>query len=252
MAEPGREPSTPETPTPEPGGMAPGRKLMVAIVAAAVVVAVVFLVVRSTSSGGGSSTTTTQPLPQLTSTTLLTGPAAELRDLLAKGDAIDRHAVYTASDPEGTTRMEVWHKNGRARYDTHVTAADGSTSDTVFIHLSDHSVQCARKGNDPYVCSAVAVTDANPFTFITADLSGKQVITTDDTIDGRAVKCYGTSNPEGQPASLCVTPDGIPVRLSSSSSNLTLASLDNDTSGASFDPPATPGATPANNFSTSS
>lgn len=179
--------------------------------------------------------------PQVTGE--LTSEAQELLDLLDQGASGRYHATYavegTDAPGSGVTTIELWRDGDRSRRDSR-TEVDGATGETIGIVDGDAAVACRRTGDEPFVCEEAEQPEAvgsDVAGSVRDQLLGATVTPRDDEIDGREVRCFGYATEDG-PAELCVTADGVVVKLGTESTSLRLTELDDDVPGDVFEPPA--------------
>lgn len=165
----------------------------------------------------------------------------ELVSVLAKGRALTFHARYQSA-PAATGAslvVEVWRKDGLARQDTQLD--DGrQVVRTAAIRKPDGQVSCRRLSEEPWTCAPLPVGASSADQLlgqVAGDLEGRTVTSRDDTVGGRAVRCFTISG-EGQTSELCATPEGIPVLLSTAGARLELVELREHVDDSLFTPPA--------------
>jgi hypothetical protein len=214
---------------------------------------------------GGSDTKKVAGPAETTTTTLPLSPTAqELLDRLKKGNALELHATYTSpADTSGTTiTVQIWRKGGKVRQDV-VLAGSGVQTQIEGLQLPDGNVACQKPAAADWVCQRVASVanqagaTAGIFDSAAASLNGKDVTATDEKVGADDARCYliadaGSATASSSSASdasssssatpvgttMCVTSEGVPVRVSSQSSNLTLSSVERSVDDAVFAPPA--------------
>lgn len=172
------------------------------------------------------------------------GPEArELLDLLERQRKATYHARYAAASPDlegGAIRIETWQSPPRIRQDSEVRVA-GQLAKTTSLALPGGAVRCTQIGDDPWQCRRVPAgqpTGAEPVSAQAVEqLRSGSVSARDTTIGGRAVRCFGLSVGE-QSSELCLTGQGVTVRVSAGGSSLELAELETEVDDAVFEPPA--------------
>jgi hypothetical protein len=205
---------------------------------------------------GGSDAKKVDGPAETTSTTLPLSPTAqELVDRLKKGNALELHAIYLSPvDASGTTAtVEIWRKGGRVRQDIVLSGA-GVKTQIEGLQLPDGNVACQKSATGTWVCQRVASVanqagaTAGIFDAAAAGLNGKDVTATDEKVGADDARCYliadaastsassSAAAPAGQ--TMCVTSEGLPVRVSSQGSDLTLSSVERSVDDAVFVPPA--------------
>lgn len=188
--------------------------------------------------GGGedvSSTLPSRPAP-------LDPAARELVSLMAKGQEGVYHARYRAVSPEqpgATLMVEIWRRGSITRQDS--VASDGTqTTHTAGFTLPTGNLACRREAAGAWRC--VPVTGARTTTeqlteLATTELSGRSVTARDETIAGRAARCF-TIVGEGQSSDICLSSEGIALRVGTGNTRLELISLEEAVDDAVFRPPA--------------
>ena len=169
--------------------------------------------------------------------------ATQLLALLEKGRAATFHATYVASgDPQtlgGDLTIEVWRHSGRIRQDTVVSAASG-TSHTAGFVVDGQAATCVETDDQPWTCSSASSATADVdgiFGSAATQLQGVDVTVADDTVNGHTAKCFTFPASDGT-GTLCVTEDGIPVKLAINGENLTVKELSTSVDDHVFSPPA--------------
>lgn len=224
------------------------QKRWVVAVAIGTLVALTLALVTATIGTDGAEETAASTS---TSTTVpLNDAGRELLALLEKDKAAVFHARYTASSseqPNASIVVETWRKPPRVRQDTEVTSG-GQRLKSIALLLGDVSVQCAQLGEAQWSCQRKPQSEtAGDLLFggVREQLGKGPVTARDDVIDGERVRCF-TLEAEGKRSELCARPDGIPVRVQSSTgSSLRLVGFDPTVSDEVFVPPAEPTDAPA-------
>lgn len=211
--------------------------VVLGVVVGAVVAVLVVLAVRKDGDGkvAGPATTTTTTAP-------LSDTAKELIERLKAGGSRTFRASYSGTASEGVTlTVDVWRKGGLARQDV-VLASAGVTNELRALRLSDGTAACQRVAGADWVCQRTATAAASSdaagvFDAAVANLNAKVVTATDQRVADRDARCYSIAGAEGT-VEICVTPDGLPVRLSSSGSQIVLSGYDPEVPDDAFTPPA--------------
>ena len=181
-----------------------------------------------------------------TTTVALGDDAQDLLSRLERGREAKVH-VRMASDAGvlagGTVTVEMWRDGDLVRQDVLLEAPESRTEVSAF-QLADGNVICQRTAADsPWECQrsvSVGTENGDPVGLIeaaAANLQGADVTATDEEIDGTPVRCYAIVRPDGESA-LCLTEDGVPMRLSTQGQVLTANAIDDDVSADVFTPPA--------------
>jgi hypothetical protein len=230
----------------------PQRRRRVLPVAAAVLVVaaavIVFLLVRDDDDDSGGSTPTTNSSSEATLPPPVSAPldaeAEVLADLIAEAREATFHAVYKATGDAvgGELTLEVWRKDGRIRQDSTLVGSTG-TGYTAGILDDDQAITCSKQDEAEWVCSETAdATETNPdgiFGAVIEQLAGADVTESTETIDGREARCFSFPTGDGT-GSMCLTDEGIPLRLTINETNLVLETLEDDVEDDVFTPPAEP------------
>lgn len=172
--------------------------------------------------------------------------AAELYDLVSSFADLTLHARYrveVAARPGMTSMIDVWQKDGRVRQEAEVDGGDG-TGRLVVLDLDDRVLLCQQPPEGRYTCDRVPDAQATSLeqlrTGLLTGLADQEVDARDDTIDGRAVRCFVVA---AQSASeLCATPDGVLVRVRAPEGSFELVELDTEVDDSVFTPPGPVGA----------
>jgi hypothetical protein len=215
--------------------------VLVALLVGGGIVAVIAIV-----SGGDDD----DPSVEATSTTGTTEPLGEqAQDLLSRlerGRAGQVHLRLASADGavDGRTIVvEMWRDGDLVRQDVIIEAA-GSRNEVSAFQLPSGNVICQRTAADAeWGCQqsmSTATESGDPVGLIeaaAANLQGADVTATDEEIDGTAVRCYAIERPEGASA-LCLTDDGVPLRLIAQGQELTATSVEREVHADVFTPPA--------------
>jgi len=186
--------------------------------------------------GPATTTTTTQPVSD-------TGQ--ELLDRLAAGRDLTLHLRFVdeeAAADEGTVTVELWRDGDRVRQDVILTAPGARTEISAF-ELPTGNVLCQRASESEWQCErsvSLATEAGEPAGLIeaaAADLAGAEVVATDEVISGEEARCYAIEADSGG-STLCVTEEGVPLRLAVQGSELTASVVERTVDGDVFDLPA--------------
>jgi hypothetical protein len=169
--------------------------------------------------------------------------STSLQELLQQGRDLTFHATYTASgDPAvigSELTVEVWRKDGNIRQDTTQVGAT-TTSRSVGLVIGDETTTCSKIEDAPWSCSTASDPDATRdgvFGSVAAELNGVDVVETDEKkVGDRDARCFTFPAADGT-GKLCLTPEGMPLSLSTSGLELTIASVDDNVDDAAFEPP---------------
>lgn len=184
-----------------------------------------------------STTTTAEPLSD---------EAQELLARLERGREDALHvrleAAAEGDGTEGSLAVEIWRDGDLVRQDVLLSAPGVRTELSVF-QLPDGNVLCQRAAEAEWVCersASLATESGDPAGIVeaaAANLNGAQVTVTDDEIAGTAVRCYEITG-SGEASTMCVTEDGVPMRLAVQGQELTATDVEREVDPAVFEPPA--------------
>ena len=188
------------------------------------------------------TTTTTAPRPD----PVEHPEAAELYDIVNASGTLTVHATYdvkVTAKPDATITQELWRKGDSVRQDTTLQDATGM-SKIALIHTAERTVLCQQPPGGQYTCGLVAPNQASSFdavrTTLLSRLGQQDPEVRDDTIAGRAVRCFTVSAEES--SELCATKDGLLVRIAAQEGSFELVTAEPTVDDSAFTPPATPGA----------
>lgn len=189
---------------------------------------------------GGPTTTSTTTKP-------VSKTGQELLDLLAKGRDLPLHIKFDpdptqVSETSGSLTMELWRRDGQVRQDL-VLAGTNVRSEVSAFELPDGNAVCQRASEAEWVCNATkstATENGEPAGIIESaakDLAGAKVAATEDTILGTPVRCYAIDGESGR-STLCVTDEGVPMRIAVSNQVLTASVVEREVDPKVFQLPA--------------
>lgn len=213
------------------------------------VVASVLVAVLGTGSHGkaappGPASAGATPSATTSSTPPLTGTAAAMVALLAKGSGLSYHARYAVSSPSvaqqgATVVLELWRRPPQVRQDTTVTAK-GKTSETAAFQNASGVTQCTRQGTADFACKLTSSSGlSSPADLAAAaakELTGADVTQKHDTVAGHAGTCFEIAA-AGATTEICVDDEGIPLRISAAGTSMVLQVLDHSFASGVFTPP---------------
>lgn len=167
----------------------------------------------------------------------------DLLALLDQGSASTYHAVYeTSGDPAtiGTElTLEVWRRDGLVRQDSRQVTDSGTVETAGFLLEDDVAIVCSRVDEGDWTCARQSQASSDVFGSVTAQLAGRDVVTTEEEIGDHQTRCFSFAGPDGE-ISECLTAEGIPVRLRGPGTEILLSVLDDDVPEDIFEPPAEP------------
>ena len=173
--------------------------------------------------------------------------AAELYDLVTAFTDLTLHARYrveVTDRTEATSIIEIWQKEGQVRQEATVESGAGAGGKIAMLDLTDRVILCQQPPGGDYSCGLVSEEEATAFdslrTNLVADLAEQEVEVTDETIDGRDVRCFRVA--AAAAGEICVTDDGVLARISAPEGSFELIEFDTEVDDDVFTPPATPGA----------
>lgn len=225
------------------------------VVAAVVAVAVLPITVLAFAGGDGdddvdaggsvstsSSTSTTAPV---TTTTIaredLPPEAQELLDLVDQGRAATFHARYTVLSPSlgesaSSAELEVWRDADRIRQDTSVVDASGVIRTSAFGSEAG-TVGCQQPPGGEWTCQRVADEPFDPSDDFVSGILGlldaSPVTVREASVGPFAGRCFDL-----EAAELCLTDDGVPLRVDAGGTSYEVVELDDTVVDSDFEPPA--------------
>ena len=227
----------------------PWRRIVLVLAAVGLVTATVGVVATSNddapagsvaASESSTSTSTSEPDVSIGD---LEGPARELAELLAEGRASTYHARYSGSSATGeggALSLETWAERGRFRQDTVVDVAGQPFHRANFV-LPGRGAACTKLGETPWSCEEVPATELEGTDLLGGStleqLRRASIGATDSAVDGRAARCFAITY-DARTTELCVSPEGVPLRIRSQSSQLLVEELDDVVDDAVFELPA--------------
>jgi len=223
--------------------------VIVGVVVVAIAV-VTFVVIRAGTGSGPSASPSASP------TTTPTGSTAELVALVRRSQAVDVDVAYTGTETtSGAFGAHLWRRSPLARLDTDSGQGDTLERSTQLVGPSGPQA-CTKAGTAPWSCvpkPGLTLGDVGVVSpALVAKLSSLDVSVHDDRILDQAVRCFTVARPAGtttttsptgagadlNAAELCLTSDGIPVRVVAGPTRLDAVSLNRGRAPASvFQPP---------------
>jgi len=209
--------------------------VLVAVVVVGIA-AVTFFTIRS---GTGAKTAPTAPTAP---TKASSGATAELVRLVDRGKSTNAEVAYTGSGANVAFTAHLWRRSPLGRLDTE-TGTAGTPNRSTQLVTSSGSFACTRAGDAPWSCAPKAglgIADVGVVSpALVSKLSALDVSVRNDDIGGQAVRCFTvaappTSTPTTAPpagasdltsAEVCLTSDGIAVRVDAGSAHLEATSI---------------------------
>jgi len=211
-------------------------------------IAVVTTLTIATGTGGR----TDRPAATSATTTAPPGPVAALTQLVARGQTANVDVAYTGTDTTGSPfTAHLWRRGPLARLDQESGSGDGATRTRQLV-TSTGGVSCTQTGSAPWSCVPkpdLRIGDLGGVSpALVKGLSELDVSVRDDRVAGQDARCFTVATPTAstattvaaaQAAELCLTSDGIPVRVNVGPTRLDVVSLDRGRPPDSvFTPPA--------------
>ncbi len=137
---------------------------------------------------------------------------------LAKGEQATYHVRYAAGSESGPHAiLEVWHTADRVRRDVTVIGSSETTHTEEFLNNGNY-VRCVKLEDHPWQCVSAPAEEANlkdPVGGAAANVRGKTVTVTDDTIADHPVTCYEVEapSPSAKPSKFCLSEDNVPLSI---------------------------------------
>ncbi len=203
------------------------------VLVAAVVVGIAAVTFFTIRSGTGAKTTKTAP----TATTKApSGPTAELVRLVERGKSTNAEVAYTGVVTDSSPfTAHLWRRNPLGRLDTETGTAAAPTRSAQVV-TSSGPFACTQAGTAPWSCAPKAglgIADVGVVSpALVSKLSALDVSVRDDKVLGQDVRCFTvaappttapatTTAPTATPtaggdlsaAEVCLTSDGIAVRV---------------------------------------
>ena len=202
------------------------------------ITAIIVITIRASQDGSPSRERGAPP----TTAPALTGAAAELVRLLEAGKQLafdGRYSVSSAGRPPGTLRL--WSRPPLLRADTESGSGRDLRRNAQFS-LPSGPVSCTRQADGPWTCKSEPGLPIGlgllPEPFV-AQLPGVSVQARADRIGGREARCFALTGPAAPAGDVCLSPDGILLRVQAGSTTMELVELDRAAPPEEiFEPPA--------------
>lgn len=214
-----------------------------AVVIGAVVVAigiVTFVTIRA-----GTRDDDLVPATEASTTVPPPGPQAELLRLVDRGRQASYAVTYRQVGPAGESTVHVSRRPPRERTET-VSGAGEDTKRSVTVVSDSGRVGCTQQGTAPWSCERQpgrgggALGDILSATIV-AQIRTLNVEPRDEKLAGNDARCFTVSGGQGPPAEMCLTAEGILVRVVAGETRLEVTELDRATPpDSAFVPPAQP------------
>lgn len=209
------------------------------ILVGVVVVGIAAVTVFTIRSGTGGKATTAP-----TATTAPRGPTAELVRLVDRGKSTNAEVAYTGGGPNSLAfTAHLWRRSPLGRLDTETGTADAPNRSMQLV-TSSGPFACTQAGTAPWSCAPKAglgIADVGVVSpALVSKLSSLDVSVRDDNVLGQAVRCFtvaappttaatttapATGAPELTSAEVCLTSDGIAVRVNAGPTHVEATSI---------------------------
>ncbi|MGH3849069.1 MAG: hypothetical protein ACRDRT_05100, partial [Pseudonocardiaceae bacterium] len=175
--------------------------------------------------------------------------AASLVEVLAEGQGAVYHATFKTSSPDGSGVLDIWRSGPNFRQRVEAKGEGTLPERTDLVVSGSDVVSCAQTGDRPWNCTRVPELRDQLNESIAAPpgkLTGQRVTEDTRTIGDVDARCFtvdasrASDEVGGGVSEVCVTGDGIPVRLSSEGSVTELVALVRTLTPEDFKPPASP------------
>jgi hypothetical protein len=213
---------------------------VVLIVLAAVAVGAV---IGALVSGGDD----TAAPPSTTTTTAPIDPdGRRLVGLLDRAAGKPLHLQYSPpGDPtsaNGAVSVEIWRDGDKIRQDVLFRQDDLENRIASFVLPSGAAV-CQKTGTEPWQCAPMgstsgAAASSGLVDAALGDLAGREVAVKTEKVGAFDARCFTISAEDASDSELCVTDDGVPVRIAFAGGNLDASVVDHAVDPAAFETPA--------------
>ncbi|MDQ6946101.1 MAG: hypothetical protein M3256_07465 [Actinomycetota bacterium] len=203
-----------------------------AVVFVGLVVAGIAVLTYLTIASGRRGTKAVAPAGASTST--VPGAAGELLGLVRRGQGSNIDIAYTGATPSPFT-AHLWRRGPLARLDNETGSGNAAMASTQLVTASG-PVSCTRTGSAPWSCApkpGLKVGDLGVVSpALVNTLSGLDVKVHDERVLGQSVRCFTVADAATATtvtaggAQMCLTSDGIPVRVDAGPVHLEAVSLD--------------------------
>ena len=218
------------------------RHRRVAVIVAVVVAigVVTFVTIRA-----GTRNDDLVPASEASTTLPPSGPQGELLRLLDGGRQATYSVTYRQLGPAGESTVRQARRPPEERTET-VSGTGGEAKRDVTVVSDTGRVGCTQQGSGPWSCERQpgrgggAIADILSASIV-AQMRALTVEARDDRVAGQEVRCFTVSGGEGPPAEMCLTKEGILVRVVAGDTRLELTELDRAAPpDSAFVPPAQP------------
>lgn len=203
--------------------------------------AIIFLTIRWSQDGRRPAS----PSGPAAGTTLsATTPAGEMLRLIEEGKKLTFEGRYAAYEDSAPSSIHVWRRPPLARLDTETGSGEAQRR-TQRLASSSGPVNCVQQGQGPWTCTPAPNLRVGDVTIVSDAvlglLSRLAIESRDDQISGRQARCFLLTGNQGSPAELCLTRDGIPLRVVAGATRVELVDLKRDRPpDFVFEPPVAP------------
>lgn len=218
------------------------RRRMVAIVTVATVAAAGVVGAILLTGSDDPAEPTLSDLPE-GSVAAVEPEGGALLDLLAAGATLTFHATYRAeaSDGEvaGELQLDLFRHDGWVRQDSTVTAGEEAARTRAILAPDGMVTSCLEQGGQ-WTCARSSQPAQDVFGSLAEQLAAGDVTTSSATVADLEATCHALTDASGR-SELCVTEDGIPVRITASDgTTMELVALEREVAPEAFEPPAEP------------
>ncbi len=198
------------------------------------IAAVTFFTIRT----GTGKAKTAKTAPTAT-TKAVSGPVGELVHLVERGQSTNADVAYTGTGPNSSTfTAHLWRRSPLGRLDTQSTSA-AAPSRSAQLVTSSGPFACTQAGSAPWSCTPKAglgIADLGVVSpALVSRLSALAVSVRDERILDQAVRCFTvaappttvptTGAPDPSTAEVCLTSDGIAMRVDAGPAHLEAVSV---------------------------
>jgi hypothetical protein len=185
------------------------------------------------------------PAVEASTTVPLQGARGEFLRLFDQGREASYSATYRQTGPAGESTVRLARRPPEERLETESGAGE-EVKRSANVVMARERVVCTQDRNGPWSCSRQPGRGTGAFTevvsaSIVSQISAFEVEARDEQVGGQAVRCFTFSGPQGPPAEMCLTREGILARVVAGDTRLELTALNRAAPpDSAFVPPAQP------------